>query len=309
MKRIKCILLILALLGCSLLAGGCGKPLPFTEMAAKYGINLDGCTVNIYFRSQTVNGTDPVTHLENERAVTFIRSLSYSTPLKEPDDAYSIHSSADYQIVLNNAGTDVMNLYYDESRDWIVAEVAEARGSQRVMRYSFYQPDPVFLALLDIAEQDKNTVLADDQLQTSALVLRAGITTEMLSQEASSTPVNYELYTGNYAYDGDRAVYRIYTSNDLPDVLSGSDGLIVASLGPCPTTGYAINISQVDYTDQLIRVYLYTESPLYPANEEQVETYPYVMATCDIDDFPLGLTVAFIDQNYNILDVQELQVP
>lgn len=309
MKRFISALLIFIIILGTLMFSGCGESLPFDEMASKYGIKLDGCTVNIYFRNQTFSGTDPFTHLENERAQTFIRSLSYSKPLKEPKEEYSIHTNASYQIVLNNAGTDIMNIYYDNSNNWLIAEVAEAKGSQRIMRYSFYQPDPVFIALLDVAEQEKNTVASDDQLQTSSLVLRAGISSEMLSQDGSSTSVSYELYTGNYAYEGDRALYRIYTSADLPEVLTGSEGLIVASLGPCPTTGYAINISQVDYTDQLIRVYLYTEKPLYPADEEQVETYPYVMAVCDLDDFPLGLTVAFIDQNYNILDVQELQVP
>ena len=305
MKKAKRVVLSIALAALMALCG-CGK-IDFDKMVEKYDVPLSGCAVVIHFRREMSGGTDVYTRLEGSRAETFIAALSYCEAIDEPKDDYSIQLSANYQIVLESAGEEKMSLYYDDENDWLVSEVAQKKGDETVMRYNFYRPDPVLRALMDVAAEEK--VRSDDveQLQTSSLVLRAGISTDMLAAEG--TNVDYELYTGSYATIGDAPLYKIYTSADLPDVVSGSEGLIVASLGPCPSTGYAINISQIDYTDHLIRVFVYTESPLYPDDEEAVETYPYVMATCDLYDFPLGLTVAFIDQNYNILDVQTLQIP
>ena len=307
MKRFLRILLCVALLCTSFLSlSGCGK-LSFDQMIDRYQVPLSGCSVTVHFLDEISGGTDVYTLMEGETAETFIASLFYSTPIAEPKDAYSIHLNASYQIVLASADTERLNLYYDDENDWLVSEVAQQKGEEVVMRYNFYRPDPIFLALLDIAAEQKTSSDSTESLQTSSLVLRAGISTDMLTQ--SGTAVDYELYTGAYAHSGDESLYKIYTSADLPDVVQGSTGLVVAALGACPTTGYYIYISQIDYTDHLIRVFVHVESPIYPDDEEAVETYPYVMATCDLDDFPLGLTVAFIDQNYNILDVQTLQVP
>lgn len=306
MKRVFRILICTMLLCAMLFASGCGT-LSFSEAAEKYELALNGCDVVIHFRDEMSGGSDVYTRLTGEDASTFITAIAYGREINAPKEDYSIHLNASHQIVLESAGTEKMQIFYDETNDWLIAQVAQQKGSNTIMRYFFYQPDPIFHALLDIAAENKASTEDTDTLQTSSLVLRASITSDMLAQ--SGTAVDYELYTGSYAYAEEASLYRIYTAQDLPEVVEGSNALIVASLGSCPTTGYSVNISQIDYTDHLIRVFLHVESPIYPDDEEKVETYPYVMATCDLDDFPLGLTVAFIDQNYNILDVQTIQMP
>lgn len=290
----------------TLLFAGCGE-LSFADMADKYDQTLIGCDVTIHFKDEMSGGNDVYTELTGDAATTFISAIAYGRPIAAPREDYSIHLNASHQIVLTSAGTEKMQIFYDEARDWLIAQVAQQKGSRTIMRYFFYQPDPIFHALLDMAWESKASSGDTDTLQTSSLVLRASITSDMLAQ--TGTVVDYELYTGSYAYSEPESLYKIYTSTDLPEVVEGSDALLVAALGACPTTGYSVNISQIDYTDHLIRVFLHVESPIYPDDEEVVETYPYVMATCDLDDFPLGLTVAFIDQNYNILDVQTIQMP
>ena len=289
-----------------LFATGCGE-LAFADMVQKYDMAVTDCDVVIHFKNEMSGGADVYTRLTGDEASTFITAIAYGREIAPPKEDYSIHLNASHQIVLESANTQQMQIFYDEANDWLIAQVAQPKGTNTIMRYFFYQPDPIFHALLDVASENKASTEDTDTLQTSSLVLRASITSDMLAQDG--TVVDYELYTGSYAYAEEESLYHIYTSTELPDVVEGSDALVVASLGSCPTTGYSVNISQIDYTDHLIRVFLHVESPIYPDDEEKVETYPYVMATCDLDDFPMGLTVAFIDQNYNILDVQTIQMP
>ncbi|MBP3371007.1 MAG: protease complex subunit PrcB family protein [Clostridia bacterium] len=276
-------------------------------MVEKFDLALTGCDVVIHFRDEMSGGADVYTRLTGDEANAFITAIACGRQINAPKEDYSIHLSASHQIVLESAGSEKMQIFYDEANDWLIAQIAQQKGSNTIMRYYFFRPDPVFHALLDIAAEKRASTEDTDTLQTSSLVLRASITSDMLAQ--AGTVVDYELYTGSYAYADEASLYHIYTSQELPEVVEGSTGLLVASLGACPTTGYSVNISQIDYTDHLIRVFLHVESPIYPDDEEVVQTYPYVMATCDLDDFPLGLTVAFIDQNYNILDVQTIQMP
>jgi len=194
MKRVFRFLICITLLCTMLFASGCGT-LSFSEAVEKYELALTGCDVVIHFKDEMSGGTDVFTRLTGDEANTFITAIAYGRQINAPKEDYSIHLNASHQIVLESAGTEKMQIFYDEANDWLIAQIAQQKGSSTIMRYFFYQPDPIFHALLDIAAENKASTEDSDTLKTSSLVLRASITSDMLAQEG--TVVDYTLYTGS----------------------------------------------------------------------------------------------------------------
>ena len=214
---------------------GCGLK-SFDDTLSDASINLNSCSVCIHFKSEMAGGVDVYTKLDGDDASSFISSMSYSTPIKETKDSYSVQMSASHQIVISVGDTEKLTVYYDDVKNWLVLPITEeTKSGSSLMFYRFFTPDPVFSALLDVAYAKRTSDEGDQQLETSDLVLRASVTSDMLGQ--SGTDVDYELYTGSYAFTDTASKYHIYTSAELPDVLTDSQGLILASLGEKPDDG------------------------------------------------------------------------
>ncbi|MGI6003834.1 MAG: protease complex subunit PrcB family protein [Christensenellales bacterium] len=317
MKRRVALLLFIVMLTLALfaLAGCAGSGIPFETAVKRNKLDFTGAKLDIFFRSEMTGGNEIKASWSGADAKRMVDALYYSVPVKQPEEAYSPSLCCSQQLQFVLSDSSVHNVYYDAEKNRVTFEIEKTSKSGAVIKdYLFYEPDPVFVAILESAR--RNALATDKQneknIETSLLVLRAKITDEMLQAEGEYVP--HKLYNGNYAYVEEEPFYHVFTKEEMPE-LEEDQAMLVASVGKQEKTGWEIEITSIEKTDELVRIKVVIVEPNeYSGMVEEAVNYPFAVAICDVEDFPPDKIIVFVQDDGEggagaILAVQQMQEP